>query len=1059
MSKKTLCLSALVLAMTLGTSSEAMAAKNVVASTSMQDDNVKGTVTDAEGPIIGASVMVKGTTTGAITDFDGNFTVKANKGDVLVISYVGYVTQEIKYTGAPIEVFLSEDNTALSEVVVTALGIKRERKALGYGVAEVDGASLQKAKETNVVNSLSGKVAGLVVQTTAGGASGSTRVQLRGATEMSGNNQPLYVVDGVPLDNTNFGSAGQAGGYDLGDGISAINPDDIENMTVLKGPAASALYGSRASHGVILITTKKADKDKISIEYNGSLTVDTQAAAWDNIQRVYGQGANGAYSTSATALTNSSWGPKADTNEMTYFDGETRPTYMYENNASGFFRTGLTTQNTAVISANSGKTGVRFSVTDMRNKDILPNTHMGRDNFNIRVNTSLGKVDLDFNANYTNESVKNRPALGDSQSNVGKNLMTLANTFNHEWLKHYENEDGTYANWNGLDQYNKNPYWDLYKNTNTSGKNVFRLTGKAIYNVNDHLKIQGTIGTDMNFMNFSDFVAKTTPGTAAGKMQKQIFKNNTLNAEILALYNNSWGDFDFNGSLGGNIYKVNNLTTNIVASGQQMSNLQSLMNYEEQSVRESTYVKQINSIYGNASFGYLHTYYLEGTIRGDKSSTLPVNNNTYLYPSVSASWVVSEYLKNKDLINYAKLRASWAKVGSDTDPYQLALNYSTATFSYPGATIGMINNTIQPNKDLKPTMTTSYELGLEMKFFHNRLSLDVTYYNQNSRDQIIQLPSSSTSGYSYNLVNAGLIQNKGIEIALNGRVLAVKDFAWDAGVNFSKNSNKVKELVDGMSYFTLERATWCNVQVAAQVGSDYGSIMGPDFKRNDAGEVIVNPETGMPEYDSELHTLGNSTWDWTGGFYSTFSYKNWRLSAGFDVKVGADIFSMSMRSAYETGKAAETLVGRDEWYKSEEDRMAAGYSLNEWREMGMAQGYVVDGVIDNGNGNYTKNTIAVNPEKYWQAVSRNAPGMFVYDNSYVKCREITLTYQMPAKFFAKSKFVKSADLSFVARNPFIVWKNIPNIDPDSGYNTSGLGLEYGSLPSRKSYGFNLNVKF
>lgn len=1059
--QRVVCLGALMFTLN-GVAMAETAGTSVTASVAAPDGKVKGTVVDADGGVIGATVMVKGTKIGTVTDMDGNFEVDAKPGQILVISYVGYATQEVKVGNGPINVTLSEDNTMLSEVVVTALGVKRDRKALGYGLSEVKGDELTKAKETNVMNSLSGKVAGLVVQQTAGGASGSTRVQLRGATEMSGNNQPLYVVDGVPLDNTNFGSAGTEGGYDLGDGISAINPDDIENMTVLKGPAASALYGSRASHGVILITTKKAEKDKFSVEYNGSLTIDTQSASWDNVQRVYGQGANGAYSQTATSLTNSSWGPKADSNEMTYFDGVTRPTYMYENNAAGFFRTGLTAQNTAIISANTGKTGIRFSVTDMRNKDILPNTHMSRDNFNLRVNTSLGKVDFDFTANYTREDVKNRPALGDSQSNVGKNLMTLANTFNHEWLKNYENGDGTYANWNGLDQYNKNPYWDLYKNSNTSGKDVFRLTGKAIYNVNDHLKIQGTIGTDLNFMNFEDFIAKTTPGKAAGQMQKQIFNNRTLNAEILALYNNSWGDFDFNATVGGNIYKVDNLTTVTTATGQQMSNLVAIMNYEEQNVRENTYVKQINSLYGSASLGYKHTYYLEGTIRGDQSSTLPVDNNKYLYPSVSGSIVWSEFLENKDIISYGKIRASWAKVGSDTDPYQLALNYSTAKFSYPGATIGMINNTIQPNKDLKPTMTTSYELGLEMKMLRNRLSLDVTYYNQNSRDQIIQLPSSSTSGYSYNLVNAGLIQNKGIEIALNGRALQIKDFAWDAGINFSKNSNKVKELVDGMQYFTLERATWCNVQVAAEVGSNYGSIMGPDFQRNEKGEVLINPQTGMPLYDSSLHTIGNSTWDWTGGFYSTFSYKNWRLSASFDVKVGADLYSMSMRSAFETGKAAETLAGRDEWYKSEEDRMAAGYSLAEWREMGKANGYVVDGVIaiTDANGNvtgYEKNTIAVNPEQYWQSVSRNAPGQFVYDNSYVKCREITFGYTFPQKIIGK--YVNALSVSFVARNPFIVWKNIPNIDPDSGYNTSGLGLEYGSLPSRRSYGLNINVKF
>jgi TonB-linked SusC/RagA family outer membrane protein len=952
---------------------------------------------------------------------------------------------------------LAEDKTELSEVVVTALGIKRDRKALGYGVAEIKGADLTKAKETNMMNSLAGKVAGLVVQNTAGGNAGSTRVMLRGNTEMTGNNQPLYVIDGVPLDNTNFGSASTEGGYDLGDGISAINPDDIENMTVLKGPAASALYGSRASHGVILITTKKAEKDKLSVEYNGSLTFDVQNSQWDDIQQVYGMGYGGAYSRTATSGTNSSWGTKADDFLVEYFDHEKRPFYMYPNNSSDFFRTGLTAQNTAIMSVNSGKTGVRFSVTDMRNKDILPNTHMSRDNFNLRVNTSAGPVDFDFTANYTREDVKNRPALGDSQSNVGKNLMTLAGTYNQAWLKNYETSEGEYANWNGNDQYNKNPYWDLYKNENTSAKDIFRLTAKAIWNINDHLKLQGTVGTDMNYMTFEDFICKTTPGKLAGQLQNQNFNNRTLNAELLALYNNQFGNFDINATLGGNIFKVNNKTDIFTGMDQQMKDVVAIMNYAEQSIQQNTYKKQINSLFGSASVGYQHTYYLEATVRGDKSSTLPTSNNVYVYPSFSGSVVFSEWIKNKSLINYGKFRASWAQVGSDTDPYQLSLNYSTAKYSYGGYVIGMINNDVQPNKDLKPTRTNSFELGLEMKFFQGRLGLDLTYYNQLSKDQIIRLATSSTSGYNYSLVNAGEIENKGIEIALNGRVLQIKDFAWDAGVNFSKNVNKVNSLVDDMQWFELEKATWCGVSVGAQVGENYGAIKGKDFKRNEQGLFIINPETGLPEVSETTEVLGNASWDWTGGFYSTLTYKNFRLSAGFDVKVGADLFSMSMRSAYETGRASGTLAGREEWYRSEENRLAANMSLEEWRAAGKCEGYIVPGVIDNGDGTYRTNDIAVNPESFWKSAARNCPSLFIYDNSYVKCREITFGYTFPEQMLGK--MIKGLNVSFVARNPFIIWKNIPNIDPDSGYNTSGLGLEYGSLPSRRSYGFNVNVKF
>ena len=1024
--------------------------------TGQAKQTIKGMVADAAGPLIGATVKVVGMSTGTVTDLDGNFTISSEPGAVLEISYVGYKTKTVKAQNG-MNVLLDDDGEVLDEVVVTALGIKRERKALGYALSEVNGEELTKAKETNVINSLSGKVAGLVVQNTAGGASGSTRVLLRGNTEMTGDNQPLYVIDGVPLDNTNFGSAGTAGGYDLGDGISAINPDDIENMTVLKGPAASALYGSRASHGVILITTKKAEKDKIAIEYNGSFTVDTQLAKWDDIQQVYGMGYGGQYSRTATTGTNASWGPKADDFLVEYFDHEQRPFLMFPNNTSGFFRDGFTTQNTAILSVNAGKTGVRFSMTDMRNKDILPNTHMSRDNFNLRVTTAMGPVDFDFTANYTREDVKNRPALGDSQSNVGKNLMTLAGTYNQEWLKNYETAEGDYANWNGNDQYNKNPYWDLYKNDNTTAKDVFRFTGKAVWNIDEHLKLQGTIGTDINNMTFEEFICRTTPGKSAGQLQDQLFNNRTLNAELLALYNNSWGSFDFNATMGGNIFKVNNNTNTFTGIDQQMKDIIAIMNYAEQSVQQNAYKKQINSLYGSASVGYDHTYYLEATLRGDKSSTLPLDHNVYLYPSFSGSVVFSEFIKNKSFLNYGKVRASWAQVGSDTDPYQLALNYTTGKYSYGGYVIGMINNYTQPNKDLKPTRTNSYELGMELKFFHNRLNVDLTYYNQLSKDQIIGLASSSTSGYNYRLINAGEIQNKGIEVSVNGRVLDIKGFAWDAGLNFSKNQNRVNSLVEGMDYFELEKATWCGVSVGAEVGENYGSIIGKDFKRNDAGQVIINPTSGLPFVDDQTKTLGNASWDWTGGFYSTFTYKNFRLVAAFDVKLGADLFSMSMRSAYATGRASGTLEGREEWYRSEENRKAANMTIEQWRAAGKCEGLIVQGVIDNGDGTYRQNDIPVNPEAYWKSAADNAPGMFIYDNSYVKCREITFGYTFPEKMLGK--VVKGLSLSFVARNPFIVWKNIPNIDPDSGYNTSGLGLEYGSLPSRRSYGFNVNVKF
>lgn len=1038
-------------------------ADNAVSVTAVQQvQKIKGVVTDGKEPVVGASVIVKGQGTGTVTDIDGKFTLNVKPGTLIEISYVGYKSQQVR-ASSNMKISLQEDSKMISEVVVTALGIKRDRKALGYGVGEVKGDELKKAKETNVINSLAGKIPGLVISQTAGGPSGSTRVILRGSTEMTGNNQPLYVVDGVPLDNTNFGAAGTQGGFDLGDGISSINPDDIENMSVLKGPAASALYGSRASHGVILITTKKAqNKDSFSVEYNGSFTFDSQLAKWNDIQQEYGMGSNGTYSYDAISNTNKSWGPKADGNNLLkYYDGVERPYQIIPDNTSNFFRTGFTSTNTAIIGVNSGKTGVRFTYTDMRNKDIVPRTHMSRDIFNLRANTTLAKVDLDFSANYTREAVKNRPALGDSKSNIGKNLMTLATTYDQAWLQNYQDADGNYSNWNGMDPYNVNPYWDVYKNSNESAKDQFRITGKAVYNIDQHLKLQATMGADLNWFTFDDFKAPTTPGFEAGRLQNSNFRNRMYNFEALALYNNTWGDYDFNATLGGNIYKVNNLTTITTAQDMKLRDVVALMSFNELSIEQNTYRKQINSVFGSVNVGWRHLLYLDATLRGDQSSTLPVSNNTYVYPSFSGSFVFSELLKAGDIMPYGKLRMSWAQVGSDTDPYQLGLSYTKAKFAYPGYTIGWINNGTVPNADLKPTRTNSFEIGLETKFFKNRIGLDFTYYIQKSKDQILAVASSWASGYTQSLINAGEIENKGVEIALNTRPIQTKDFSWDLNLNFSKNSNKVIDLVPGMDLFELEKATWCNVEVAAVKGQNFGSIIGPDFVRNANGDVIIDASTGLPKYDMSNHILGNASWDWTGGLTTTFTYKNLALSAIFDVKVGADLYSMSARASYESGKAKGTLDGREAWYASEEQRQQAGYSKGSsaWKPTG---GFVAPGVIEetdaSGNKTYRPNDIIINPEDYWMSVSRNAPGMFVYDNSYVKCREITLSYNFPAALV--KKYVKGLSISFVARNPFIVWKNIPNIDPDSNYNnTTGMGLEYGSLPSRKSYGFNINVKF
>lgn len=1028
-----------------------------------QTSKVRGTVTDEQGePLIGASIAIKGTTSGVITDFNGQFSIDASKSATLIISYVGYRVEEVQVKGqSNLKIVLKEDSKIIDEVVVTALGIKRERKALGYSLGEVKGEELAKAKETNVINSLAGKIPGLVVSQTAGGPSGSSRVIVRGSTEMTGNNQPLYVVDGVPLDNTNYGSAGTYGGYDLGDGISSINPDDIESMSVLKGPAASALYGSRASHGVILITTKKANtKKKFAVELNSTTTFEKQLTKWDDIQYIYGQGTAGRINgTDDQYSSNKNWGPKVDPGlNMTYYDGITRPYVIIPNNIDGFFRTGLTATNTIVVSSVKDDTGIRATYTDMRNRDILPNTKMSRNTLNLRANTTINKkVDLDFKVTYTREDVKNRPALADHRANPARNLMSLATTYDQRWLRdNYKDADGNYYDWNGRDVWNVNPYWILNEMTNESGKDKFMGSALVRYNVNKHLKVQVTGGADISFFNFQDYAAPSSPGFELGQLQVSDFKNKMYNVEALAIYNNSYKKFDYGITLGGNIYKVDNKTQIVTAKEMVMRDVVALQSFANKEINDGTYRKQINSLYGSINLAYGNFVYLDATLRGDHSSTLPSGNNTYLYPSVSGSFLFSEFFKiNPSILPYGKIRVSWAQVGSDTDPYQLGMSYELSPKSYAGYALSQIANTTIPNMDLRPTKTNSAEVGFDLKFLKNRIGVDFTYYTQSSTNQIMRLNTTGTSGYNSMLINAGKIENKGIEIALNTRPVQTKDFSWDLNINFSKNSNKVKRLASGIKEFELESARWINVKVAAVEGQNYGSILGKDFLRNDAGQIIVDANTGLPKVTEDLRVLGNATWKWTGGITTNLTYRDISLSAIFDIKVGADVYSMSSRSSYLTGKDKATLPGRDAWYESEEKRLQAGLTETKWTPTG---GYLVDGVVEMADGTFEKNAKFVDPEKYWAHIADQTPVPFIYDNSYVKVREITLAYRLPKKWI--NKVFDDVSVSFVARNPFIIYKNVPNIDPDSNYNNgSGMGLEYGSLPSRRSYGFNVNVKF
>ncbi|SBV97518.1 SusC/RagA family TonB-linked outer membrane protein [uncultured Dysgonomonas sp.] len=1031
---------------------------------------LSGTIKDNSGePMPGATVTVKNSQRGFIADESGNFKIDVAVNETLVINFIGYKTQEILITPTlnNLNVVLEDESRLLEGVTVTALGIKREKKALGYSIGEVQGDELQRAKETNVINSLAGKIPGLVVTQTAGGPSGSTRVVLRGMTELTGNNQPLYVVDGIPLDNTNFADANGSGGFDLGDGISSINPDDIENMSILKGPAAAALYGSRASHGVILITTKKAGKKQgLGVEFNSTTTIEKQLTKYNDLQTSYGQGFNGSFygeDPSDRTSSNQSWGPKIDPNlHYYYFDGQTRPYELTKNNLDGFFRTGVTTQNTVTINNVKDDNGVRLSYTNLYNRDIVPNTNMKRNSINLRGNTKIAsKVDVDAKITYVREDVKNRPALAGDSYNAAKNLITLPTTFNQAWLKnYYQDENGNYGDWNSRNPYALNPYWMLYAMENNSTKDKFSGMASLNYAINNKFSVRLTGGTDLNFMNFREFAPMTTPGRETGYMQEMDFKNKSYNVEALAFYKDKFGKFDFGANVGSNIFYVDNKTSLITAQNMVDRTVQSWKNFTSIEVDEIPYEKQINSLMAMANVGYNGFLYLDATMRMDYSSTLPAGNRTYVYPSVSTSFVFSEVWNvNKDIIPYAKVRASFAQVSSDTDPYQLQLQYKMSSKSYGSMGAGSISNTVIPNKDLKPTRTNSFEIGLDMRFLKNRLGFDFTYYSQRSHDQILSMTTSTSTGYAGAWINAGKVDNKGVEIVLNGRPVETKDFSWDVSVNFSKNINKIIELHPDVKSQELSRAGWLDVVVEAREGEKYGSITGLTLQRNENGDVIIDPNTGLPLKSTNRSVIGNASWDWTGGLTTSLRYRKLALSAIFDVKVGADLFSLTARDLVRSGKHKSTIEGRDAWYESEEKRKAAGKHTNDWEPTG---GFVAPGVVEttnaDGTKSYTANTKIIDPQVYWQHISDNDPEQFVYDNSYVKLRELTLTYDLPKQWI--NKFAQDVSVSFVARNPFIIWKNIDNIDPDSNYNNStSLGLEWGSMPSRRSFGLNVNIKF
>ncbi|MEJ2884715.1 SusC/RagA family TonB-linked outer membrane protein [Pedobacter sp. GR22-6] len=1044
--------------------------------------NQTGIISDqSKTKLPGVSVLNKRTKQSVASNVDGGYSVRAVNGDTIQVKMIGYVTQTFLAidTKKRVDLFLREDVQQLKGVeITTALDIKRGEKELGYSVTQVNGDDINKAKETNVINSLSGKVAGLVINSGAGGPAGSSRVIVRAATSITGNNQPLYVIDGIPMDNSNYGQVGSdtfAGGVDMGDAISAINPDDVESITVLKGPAATALYGSLAGNGVILITTKKGTNNKeLGIDFNSTNTIETQLTKYDDVQYLYGQGRNQLIPTDQAQAFNSlfiNFGARLDPGvNYVGFDGVTRPYALVKDNIQNFFRTGSSFNNTIALSSSTDKSSFRFSAADLRYKDIVPTSDVRRNTYTFSGRSKFGeKLSLEVRATYLNEDVNNRAGLGDSPSNIGMNFNGLANNIDQELFKtNYKNAQGDYLDWGG-GQYRINPYWVINEMYNKTNKD--RLTGalNATYKFTKSFSLNAKAATDVTFLDYESYRPKTTPGALGGQLDQVNQRYTTNQVEVLASYTKQVSkDFNVSARLGGSINDRIRKGTNSSFSNMIVLDAISATSYLDKVVIPNDIPRQIRSVYGLATVGFKNYLFLDASIRRDQSSTLPERNNTYTYPSLSSSFVFTDAFKFKsDILSFGKLRASVAEVGNDTDPFLLDLYYTLNQLPFNGALNGKVSSKVIPPIDLKPTRTRSYEFGTNLKFFKNRINFDATYYNSDSRDQINIVPAALSSGFPQQLINAGVIANQGIELLLSGSPLSPNSkIKWDMGINFARNVSKIESLSDRVGeYLSLSEARWAGLRVVAKPGEQYGTLMGYDFLRDPNGNVVLNSASLLPIIDPNMKVLGKGVFDWTGGFTSRVSYKNFSLNAAVDVKYGADLFSMTNLFMHSRGSAIATLEGRAEWISSEEQRISEKKTAAQWQTEGRVRGFVPKGVINTGtaaNPIYTANTRAMDPTLYWQTFATDGSNIatpFVYKATYVKVRELTFTYTLTPAFSSKLG-LKGASLGFVARNPFILYKDVPNVDPDSNYNNSnGQGLEYGSLPTRRGWGFNLNVKF
>jgi len=1042
----------------------------LVKTISAQNVAVTGSVRSAAGEVLaGVSIQEKNGQLATITNIQGTFTISVPPKSILVFSYAGFQSREInaEQVSGPLQIILQPGENALDEVVVTALGISRQKKSLGYAVQELKTQDIAEAKEPNLVNALAGKIAGVRI-TNSQGDMGSSRVVIRGETSISGNNQPLFVINGIPVDNSQLNSAGAR---DYANTISDINPDDIESISVLKGPNAAALYGSRAAAGVILIKTKTGKSKKgLGITFNSNVVFE-DLLTLPKYQNTFGQGSEGKFSyvdgkgAGINDGVDESWGPRMDGRLIPQFysKGEAVPFEAHPDNVRDFFRTGYVASHGIAIADANEKFDYRLSYNNLKQEGVIPNSGQGKNSFALNTTLRLtDRLSITANANYSRLSSDNLPGTGGTRATSTMLQFTwFGRQVDINRLKSYRDADGVPFNWNN--SYYSNPYFIAYENT------VEQMRNRLIGSVSLNYKI--IQGLNFNFRSGTDYyndrrkikIAYGTNGTPYGSYTESAFTVNETNTEGTLNYTKQINsDFSVEALAGGNIRSRYIEQNDQSAPRLAVAGLYSLSNSRDPLVSSNNYSKlKSYSVFGSAQVGFRNFLFLNITGRNDWSSTLPAANRSYFYPSFNGSLVLTEAFDIKsNFLNFAKLRGGWSKVGKDADPYRLLNTYA---FGTPFGSYPQLNaSTTDLNPNLKPETTNSTEFGAEAVLWNRRIRLDLSYYNTNSYDQILSVDVSPSTGFRSKLLNAGEINNKGFEVQL-GLTPVRNKFVWDIDVNYAVNRSRVIEL-DQEGLLQNYVVATNSAQVIAAVGQPYGTLFGNAFLRDDKGNILVNA-TGAPRTDPTKRFLGKYTPDWIGGITNTFSYKGFSLGVLIDGSFGGSIYNGTFATGTYTGVLASTLPGRGaengglNYYYPGNNKANGTVKLESGATVPAGETVYDDGIVFNGVTDDGKANTKILPAQQYYKSFRTIDEANIFDASYVKLREVKLSYNLPLKWI-RSLRLAGASVSLVGRNLLILHRNVDDIDPEVAFNTgNGQGLESLSNPTIRSYGFNINLKF